>query len=279
MVTVWVSSPAQYRRVGGSETPDLVSTSSGRVTQFSNLWWEGTFNVLQKKIGCFNHWAVSRVAGAEVVRFILVLEVNCISNLSPNHTLQLTTLRTFVRVTKTAFLNMMFLWWFSRRCSVVTISAREWLLLHVVWYMQVWPLSKMHDQWQSGKLPQLANKPLSLQLVCNHDNHSVAKTTNLFLQWYIPVHVWCLSRPLYSINPPLKLLSLSPLFPPHAPFSFSFPSNLLLLLSLLWLLTHNILLLPHDCECCLDPLLSCKGVTSRYYTTLHEWNAWGPVVI
>ena len=39
------------------------------------------------------------------MRFILVLEVNCISNLSPNHTLQLTTLRTFVRVTKTAFLK------------------------------------------------------------------------------------------------------------------------------------------------------------------------------
>ena len=38
MVTVWVSSHSQYRRVGGSETPDLVSTSGGRVTQFSNLW-------------------------------------------------------------------------------------------------------------------------------------------------------------------------------------------------------------------------------------------------
>ena len=30
-------------------------------------------------------------------KFILVLEANCISNLSPNHTLQLTTLRTSVR--------------------------------------------------------------------------------------------------------------------------------------------------------------------------------------
>ena len=38
--TVWVSSPSQYRRGGGSETPDLVSTSGGRVTQFSNLWSE-----------------------------------------------------------------------------------------------------------------------------------------------------------------------------------------------------------------------------------------------
>ena len=32
------------------------------------------------------------------MRFILVLEANCISNLSPNHTLQLTTIGTFVRV-------------------------------------------------------------------------------------------------------------------------------------------------------------------------------------
>ena len=43
---------------------------------------------LQKKISYFNHLVVTLVAGdSGYVKFILVLEVNCISNLSPNHTL------------------------------------------------------------------------------------------------------------------------------------------------------------------------------------------------
>ena len=41
-----------------------------------------------KKIGCFNHKVVTLVAGdSGYVKFILVLGVNCISKLSPNHTL------------------------------------------------------------------------------------------------------------------------------------------------------------------------------------------------
>ena len=54
--------------------------------------WPGA--TLQKKIGCFNHLVVTLVGrDSGKKKFILVLEVNCISNLSPNHTLQLTILR------------------------------------------------------------------------------------------------------------------------------------------------------------------------------------------
>ena len=57
-------------------------------------------------IGCFNHQVVTLVAvnnGYE--KFILVLEVNCMSNLSPNHTLQQTTLMQNIceQVTTAAF--------------------------------------------------------------------------------------------------------------------------------------------------------------------------------
>ena len=49
-----------------------------------------------KKIGCLT--VVTLVADMlKIQKFILVLEANCISNLNPNHTLQLTTLRTSVR--------------------------------------------------------------------------------------------------------------------------------------------------------------------------------------
>ena len=34
---------------------------------------------------------------------------------------------------------MMLLWWLSHRCSV---SARSWLLLHILWYLQVWPFQR-----------------------------------------------------------------------------------------------------------------------------------------
>ena len=43
------------------------------------------------------------------------------------------------------------------------------------------------------------SKPLSLQFVCNQDNHSVVKTTNLFLQWYMHIYherLWFLSDQL-----------------------------------------------------------------------------------
>ena len=87
-------------------------------------------------------------------RFILVLEANCINNLNPNHTLQLTTFRTSVRESlQLHFKHMMafvvtlsqmfsgyyiskimhWLWnalwckklWLFHRCSVVTISPRS----------------------------------------------------------------------------------------------------------------------------------------------------------
>ena len=43
---------------------------------------------LQKKIGCFNHWVVANKLRRQW--FILVLETNCTTILSPNHALQLT---------------------------------------------------------------------------------------------------------------------------------------------------------------------------------------------
>ena len=66
------------------------------------LWWTICLYV-SAKIPCFNHrvgypgcrqlsWGDSSYE-----KFFLVLEVNCISNLSPNHTFQLTTLRTAAR--------------------------------------------------------------------------------------------------------------------------------------------------------------------------------------
>ena len=57
----------------------------------------------------------------ETVAVRSLFEVNCISNLKPYHTLQLTTLRTSVSESlQLHYKNMMLLWWFSRRCSVVT---------------------------------------------------------------------------------------------------------------------------------------------------------------
>ena len=75
-------------------------------------------------------------------KFILVLEANCISNLSPNHTVQLTTLRTSVRESlQLYFINMMLLisWWLSHRCSVVTDICK---VMHAVWCKQVWLLPR-----------------------------------------------------------------------------------------------------------------------------------------
>ena len=66
--------------------------------------------IYAKTIGCFNHWVVTLVAGdSGYEKYILVL-VNCISNLSPNRTLQLTTLRTSVSESlQLHFKNMMLL--------------------------------------------------------------------------------------------------------------------------------------------------------------------------
>ena len=58
-----------------------------------------SLHTLQKMI---DHWVVTLVPGdSGCEKFILVLEVNCVSNLSLNDTLQLTTLREWV--TTTAF--------------------------------------------------------------------------------------------------------------------------------------------------------------------------------
>ena len=54
---------------------------------------------------------------------------------------------------------------------------------------------------------------------------------------------------------------------PHIPPSSPTPSPSCLLPNLLLLLP--LLLIPSDC--CLDPLPGCEGVTSRYYTILHEY--------
>ena len=52
------------------------------------------------------------------MRSLFVYYANYISNLNPNHTLQLTTLRTSVR-----------LYIYNHRCSVVTISARSCIVI------------------------------------------------------------------------------------------------------------------------------------------------------
>ena len=105
----------------------------------------------KKKFGCFNRWVVTLVArDGGVERFNdLVTEVNCISNMSLNYTLQLTTLRTPVSesLQLTAFQKHNAFVMILRRRWVVTISTK---LLHALWYVQVWLLSKMHDQCRSG---------------------------------------------------------------------------------------------------------------------------------
>ena len=98
------------------------------------------------KKGCFilNHWVVTLVAGdSGYGKFLLVyiLEVNCISNPSPNHTLQLTTLKTAV---SKLLQKIMLLWWFS--CTGYYI-CKIMVIIGALWCMQVWSLSEMHDQW------------------------------------------------------------------------------------------------------------------------------------
>ena len=105
----------------------------------SNLssYWNCT---LQKGIGCFNHWIVTLVA--DRLRRHSLWEVyvgirDCISNLS-HCTLQLTTRACTLQL---HFKNMTA--GDFHRCSVVTISARSWLLLHAFWYKQMWHLPQL----------------------------------------------------------------------------------------------------------------------------------------
>ena len=63
--------------------------------------------------------------------------------------------------------------WSFHRCSVVTVSARSWL-------------QDSLGSFLYSCLIQLANYTLHNHCLfsCNQGNHSVVKTTNLFLQWY-----------------------------------------------------------------------------------------------
>ena len=87
---------------------------------------------------------VTLVAGdSGVERFVLVIEVNCISNLSPNHTLQLTTLRTSVSESLQLHFN----------AFVVILSQMFCGSL----YLQDDARSLIHAGFLSGCLMQLAN--------------------------------------------------------------------------------------------------------------------------
>ena len=90
---------------------------------------------------------VTLVAGdSGVERFVLVIEVNCIRNLSPNHTLQLTTLRTSVeRVTTAAF---------QKYDAFVVILLQ---MFCGSLYLQDDARSLIHAGFLSGCLMQLAN--------------------------------------------------------------------------------------------------------------------------
>ena len=77
-------------------------------------------------------WVLTVVASTVVMRSlaISVLEVKCISNLSPNHTLQLTTLRTAVSE------SLQKIWcWFSHRgyyiCKTMVIIACSLMYMQV----------------------------------------------------------------------------------------------------------------------------------------------------
>jgi len=83
----------------------------------------------KKLIGCFNHWVVTLVAGnSGYEKFISVfIEVNCISNLSPNHTLQLTTLITSASKSLQLHFDA-----FVVILSWITISTRWGCILQIV---------------------------------------------------------------------------------------------------------------------------------------------------
>ena len=103
-----------------------------------------SLHALQKRIGFFNLWMVTLVA--DKLRRLWLWEVyvgiaNCISNLSPNRTLQQPEHLWGSHYNYTS--KMPIKAGNSHRCSVVTISARSWLLLHAFWYKTVWRL----PQW------------------------------------------------------------------------------------------------------------------------------------
>ena len=167
-----------------------------------------SLHALQKKSSCFNHWMVTLVAGDNgYEKFILVLEVNCISNPSSNHSLQLTIFRTTVSHYK------------KNDDIMVILSQRLLYLQHKfivcsLMYMQVWPLSKMHNQWLlylqhqvveglgsflSGCLMQLAKYTIH-----NHCLFSLSATrvTTLWLKQPI---CFCCVLPVYALSVPTQI--------------------------------------------------------------------------
>ena len=96
--------------------------------------------ITAKKDWLFNLWMVTLVA--DKLRRQWLWEVcvgigaNCISYLSPNRTLKLTAW-TSVRESLQLHFKNAHKSWDSHRSSVVTISARSWLLLHACFLIHV----------------------------------------------------------------------------------------------------------------------------------------------
>ena len=126
------------------------------VTMCSYYTWAKFYRVCIyhcQMIGCFNHQMVTLFVGdSGYEKIILVLEFNCISNLIPNHTLQLTTLKTSVSESLQLHFKMI-LWWLSHRCSVVTISfyvvahfryTKDYVTLTI--HTRAWSKGTMHNK-------------------------------------------------------------------------------------------------------------------------------------
>ena len=154
---------------------------------------------LQKKIGYFNHWVVTLVAvGDSGYEKFGMRGYNCISNQSPNHTLQLTTFTTSVSeslcISKydafVVILSQMFSGHYI--CKIMIIIALSLTHAGVTSFKDAWSVM-VWGSFLSGCLMLLAIHnhcllSLSATMVANH---SVVKTTNLFLHWYISVKYYC----------------------------------------------------------------------------------------
>ena len=125
-------------------------------------------------IGCFKHWMVTLVA--EKLRRQCIWEIyisiraNYISNLSPNHTLQLTT-RTSVRKSLQVHLKIMM------KLGDSQMFSGYYICKILVGRYGLWSI-------HSGCLIQLAIDNLT-NVSLAWGNHAVVKTTNLFLQWRV----------------------------------------------------------------------------------------------
>ena len=140
-----------------------------------------SLHTLQKMI---DHWVVTLVPGdSGCEKFILVLEVNCVSNLSLNDTLQLTTLREWV--TTTAFqtydafvmiLSQMFSGYYICICICI---------LHPVWYMHA-GVTSFEDAWSVmvREASCLVVMQLAYKQYINHSLFSLSATmvTTLWLK-------------------------------------------------------------------------------------------------